>query len=571
MSCATSRSPASPSCCGGSRRSTSSSSRASRPTPIRRSRCTAPQRQAVPLPELANVRAIATDCPVPDAPVPVLPLDDIGPSPTRRWRSEPLAGVSRAGRARRRGRCRRAAGALTGAADARRPDRSAAMAQLSNDCFAFGGELMTVDEAMALIAERLAGRRRRDVPLIEADGRVLGAGHRRADRPAALRQLRRRRLRGALRRPRRERRDRAPGASGRIAAGARSAVACAEARRGADLHRRADAGRARHGLHAGGRRRRPADASSCRPGLKRGANRRLAGEDIARGATALAAGRRLAPQDIALLAALGLAAVPVRTPLRVAVFSTGDEVVSPGEPLGAGKALRRQPLHAAGAAAPPRLPRDRSRHPRRRAARGRRALAGARRRSRSDRHLRRRLDRRGGPRQGGGRGRRRAHLLAHRHQAGRPVAMGVVAGTPFIGLPGNPVAVFVTFAHVARAVIARLSGERYAPPRASRCWRASPTARRRAGGNMCASASSRDGRARRAKAPARGRGRDHVADRDRRSRRAAGGGDPGRARRGAAASCPTTCCAEASARRSSPCRRGCSRGRRPERPRRRSL
>ena len=49
---------------------------------------------------------------------------------------------------------------------------------------------------------------------------------------------------------------------------------------------------------------------------------------------------------------------------------------------------------------------------------------------------------------------------------GRPVAMGVVAGTPFIGLPGNPVAAFVTFAHVARAVIARLSGERLARPRA---------------------------------------------------------------------------------------------------------
>jgi molybdopterin molybdotransferase len=49
---------------------------------------------------------------------------------------------------------------------------------------------------------------------------------------------------------------------------------------------------------------------------------------------------------------------------------------------------------------------------------------------------------------------------------GRPVAMGVVAGTPFIGLPGNPVAVFVTFATIARAVIAHLSGEAYAPPRA---------------------------------------------------------------------------------------------------------
>ena len=68
--------------------------------------------------------------------------------------------------------------------------------------------------------------------------------------------------------------------------------------------------------------------------------------------------------------------------------------------------------------------------------------------------------------------------------------MGVVAGTPFIGLPGNPVAAFVTFAHVARAVIARLSGERLAPPaRLPGRWRASPTARRRGGGNMCASGS----------------------------------------------------------------------------------
>jgi molybdopterin molybdotransferase len=49
---------------------------------------------------------------------------------------------------------------------------------------------------------------------------------------------------------------------------------------------------------------------------------------------------------------------------------------------------------------------------------------------------------------------------------GRPVAMGVVGGTAFIGLPGNPVAVFVTFAHVARALIARLSGEAYRPPAA---------------------------------------------------------------------------------------------------------
>lgn len=41
---------------------------------------------------------------------------------------------------------------------------------------------------------------------------------------------------------------------------------------------------------------------------------------------------------------------------------------------------------------------------------------------------------------------------------GRPVAMGTVAGVPFIGLPGNPVAAFITFVHVARPLIAALGG-----------------------------------------------------------------------------------------------------------------
>ena len=47
---------------------------------------------------------------------------------------------------------------------------------------------------------------------------------------------------------------------------------------------------------------------------------------------------------------------------------------------------------------------------------------------------------------------------------GRPVAMGVVDGTPFVGLPGNPVAVFVTFLQVARPLIARLTGETFRAP-----------------------------------------------------------------------------------------------------------
>ena len=73
------------------------------------------------------------------------------------------------------------------------------------------------------------------------------------------------------------------------------------------------------------------------PGLlRRGDNRRRAGEDLARGEAALAAGRLLRPADLGLLASLGLAEVPVRRRLRVAFFSTGDELRSIGQPLDAG-------------------------------------------------------------------------------------------------------------------------------------------------------------------------------------------------------------------------------------------
>jgi molybdopterin molybdotransferase len=70
--------------------------------------------------------------------------------------------------------------------------------------------------------------------------------------------------------------------------------------------------------------------------VKRGDNRRLAGEDLARGSAALRAGRMLRPADLGLLASLGRAEVPVFRKLRVAFFSTGDELRSIGEPLDTG-------------------------------------------------------------------------------------------------------------------------------------------------------------------------------------------------------------------------------------------
>lgn len=70
--------------------------------------------------------------------------------------------------------------------------------------------------------------------------------------------------------------------------------------------------------------------------LRAGDNRRLAGEDLAIGDSALSAGRVLRPADIGMLASLGQAEVPVQRRLRVAFFSTGNELRSIGEPLDEG-------------------------------------------------------------------------------------------------------------------------------------------------------------------------------------------------------------------------------------------
>jgi len=71
-------------------------------------------------------------------------------------------------------------------------------------------------------------------------------------------------------------------------------------------------------------------------GVRRGDNRRLCGEDLSRGQIALRAGKLLRPADIGLLASLGVAEVGVQRRLRVAFFSTGDELRSVGEILNAG-------------------------------------------------------------------------------------------------------------------------------------------------------------------------------------------------------------------------------------------
>jgi molybdopterin molybdotransferase len=79
------------------------------------------------------------------------------------------------------------------------------------------------------------------------------------------------------------------------------------------------------------------DSVSFSETLKTGANIRRAGEDIALGSKVLMAGRRLTPSDCGLLASIGLASVEVKKRIKVALFTTGDELVEPGTSLKPGQ------------------------------------------------------------------------------------------------------------------------------------------------------------------------------------------------------------------------------------------
>jgi molybdopterin molybdotransferase len=80
-----------------------------------------------------------------------------------------------------------------------------------------------------------------------------------------------------------------------------------------------------------------ADQVAVAPVIRKGTNTRSAGEDLRRGQAALKRGQPLRPAEIGLLASLGIGEVSVYRKLRVAFFSTGDELVSVGSSLGAGQ------------------------------------------------------------------------------------------------------------------------------------------------------------------------------------------------------------------------------------------
>jgi molybdopterin molybdotransferase len=330
------------------------------------------------------------------------------------------------------------------------------MAQLTDDCFAFSGPLMPLADMEKLIAERVQPVSETEiVSLHDARGRVLadnvastvnlppfdnsavdGYAVRHGDLAASGET----RLR----------------VTGHVTAGkASQPIAPGQAVRiftGAPMPAGADTVFMQEDVQTDG------DTVILPSGLKPGANRRLAGEDVKKGSVVLPAGRRLAAQDIALAAGIGLTHLKVRGRVRVALFSTGDEIVEPGQPrpdaatYDANRYLLAGMLERLGAAVTDLgIIKDNP-------ASLEQAIADAAKThdlvltsggvstGEAD-YVRDAVEKVG-------------KLVFWRVaiKPGRPVAMGVIGGATFMGLPGNPVAAFVTFARVVRPLLLRLAG-----------------------------------------------------------------------------------------------------------------
>ena len=201
-------------------------------------------------------------------------------------------------------------------------------------------------------------------------------------------------------------------------------------------------------------------------GLKQGANRRKKGEDITEGSVILKAGQRLRPQELGLVASVGFQELRAMGMLRVAVFSTGDEVCDPRDKAPEGSIfdanrysvmsmLERMNCHVTDLGI---LPDDEE------------TIALAIADAARDHHV---IVTSGGVSAG-----EEDHVKAAVERQGsldfwrlaikpgRPIALGRIGDAVFIGLPGNPVTAMVTFMVIARSVLLMLMGaSEPAPPR----------------------------------------------------------------------------------------------------------
>jgi molybdopterin molybdotransferase len=201
-----------------------------------------------------------------------------------------------------------------------------------------------------------------------------------------------------------------------------------------------------------------------RAGLKHGANARKAGEDVTATSVIFSPGHILQPQDIALMAAVGLAEAEVFNRLRVGVLSTGDELLSAGVPARPDQIfdanrpmllaiLRRWGMQAVdlGHALDDR---DHLRDSLNRAAQKVDAIvtSGGASAGQED-HLSAILQAEG-----------EVHSWRIALKPGRPLALGLWRGVPIFGLPGNPVAAFVCTLIFARPALSVMAGGLWAAP-----------------------------------------------------------------------------------------------------------
>ena len=337
------------------------------------------------------------------------------------------------------------------------------MAQLSDDCFAQGGPLMRVDEARKLLAEVISPVTASEaVALHQALGRILAED---IVSPVAIPPAPNSAVDGfavyhADLDPEQE--TRLP-VTGRITAGQ---LDLPEAGRGTAVR-----------IFTGARLPEGPDTvmmqEDCtldgetvviRPGIKKGANARRAGEDVEIGATVLQAGQRLRAQDVGQAAAVGRREVMVSTRLRVGLFSTGDELREPGAKLDPGAIYdsNRYTIHAllTGLGCqvddlgilPDRFDAVRAALGRAKGKYDLLVTSGGVSVGEED-HVKAAVEALG-----------KLHLWRLAVKPGRPIALGQVGLVPFVGLPGNPVAVVVTFLTIVRPLILRLMGGRDVAP-----------------------------------------------------------------------------------------------------------
>jgi molybdopterin molybdotransferase len=335
-----------------------------------------------------------------------------------------------------------------------------------------GQAMMPLDEAMAwILADVNASQALESVPLDQALGRVLAAEVRAAidvppwDNSAmdgyAVRSADVVREGASLR------------VSQRIAAGSNGVAlepgTAARIFTGAPLPAAADAVIMQENTSRQG------DVVNCLQGVVAGDNVRLRAQDIASGDSVLRRGKRLSPQDLGVLASVGVAQVSVRSALRVGIFSTGDELQEPGVALQANQIYNSNRYmlvgllqaigmqwHDYGIVPDSRQATEEVLH--RAAAECDVLLSSGGVSVGEEDHVRSAVAALG-----------ELNVWKLAIKPGKPMAYGRVCGVPFFGLPGNPAATFVTFGLVVKPYLRSMLGELHQGPTvvsiaAGFCW-----------------------------------------------------------------------------------------------------